>query len=190
MWLLLTSAGASHATVEEQTPQQTHVFPDPVMPQVHRRHHARAELFPHLHHLSSAPHFVWLFNKSWSKWTGAFLGLVKKPGQAHPRYGKTSGLWCISSSPLQSSFHKREAQLLRAGGSSLYRYQASGEDQDRRSWWRASAPQFNKVSVGLGGGWSHLQVNESPQGAPSQLRVPVGPHTCWVIRQQAVAVTT
>lgn len=46
------------------TQDQARVFPDSVMPQVHPRHGVKAELFPHLHHLSSTPHFVGLFNQN------------------------------------------------------------------------------------------------------------------------------
>lgn len=74
--------------------------------------------------------------------------------------------------------------MLRAGGSSLCRPQASEEEEERGRWWRAPSPQSNKVFLDFGGSWSHLQVAEGPQGAPALLRVAVA------VRQQAEAVTT
>lgn len=104
MWLWLPSAGAAHATAEEQSLEQTlpqdqaRVFPDTVTPQVHPRHQARAEPFPHLCHLSSAPCFVWLFNQNpGHKEIGAFPGWAKKPGRACSPSGKIFGLWGNSS---------------------------------------------------------------------------------------------
>lgn len=127
MCLLLASAAATHATVEEQTPKQMlrpDAGPGPAIPRYTRGAvpGLGSSRSPHGH---CSLHFE---QQSLPKWIRAFLVPVRKPGRVLSHCGKVSWLRCHSSPP-RCPFHKKDIQVLRAGGHSLCRYQATSAEK-------------------------------------------------------------